>query len=103
MKRTFLLLLCVVALSLTSCVEKSCVVCDSTPLTSREEIDANPQVVVPTMTVYNGDLYQNVAPAAPKGFKPIFMTGYFRHGSRFEAKASYPIETLWCCGCNILV
>ena len=61
--------------------------------TSREEIDANPQVVVPTMTVYNGDLYQNVAPAAPKGFKPIFMTGYFRHGSRFEAKASYPIET----------
>ena len=61
--------------------------------TSREEIDANPQVVVPTMTVYNGDLYQNVAPAAPKGFKPIFMTGYFRHGSRFEASASYPIET----------
>ena len=61
--------------------------------TSREEIDANPQVVIPTMTVYNGDLYQNVAPEAPKGFKPIFMVGYFRHGSRFEANASYPIET----------
>ena len=61
--------------------------------TSLEEIDANPQVVIPTMTVYNGDLYQNVAPEAPKGFKPIFMVGYFRHGSRYEANASYPIET----------
>ena len=61
--------------------------------TSREEIDANPQVVIPTMTVYNGDLYPNVAPAAPKGFKPMFMIGYFRHGSRYEASKSYPIET----------
>ena len=61
--------------------------------TSREEIDANPQVVIPTMTVYNGDLYPNVAPAAPKGFKPMLMIGYFRHGSRYEANKSYPIET----------
>ncbi len=61
--------------------------------TSREEIDAKPQIVIPTMTVYNGDLYPNVAPAAPKGFKPMFMTGYFRHGSRYESSKSYPVET----------
>ena len=90
MKKTFLLLLCAFALSLTACAEKCNV---ARELTSREEIDANPQVVVPTMTVYNGDLYPNVAPAAPKGFKPIFMVGYFRHGSRLEALESYPIET----------
>lgn len=61
--------------------------------TSREEIDANPQIVISTMTVYNGELFPNVAPDAPKGFKPVFMTGYFRHGSRYESSESYPIET----------
>ena len=60
--------------------------------TSRQEVDANPQIVVSTMTVYNGDLFTNVAPV-PKGFKPIFMTGYFRHGSRMESNVEYPIET----------
>lgn len=61
--------------------------------TSREEVDANPQIVVPTMTVYNGDLFTNVAPAAPKGFKPMFMTGYFRHGSRYESNSWYAVDT----------
>ena len=60
--------------------------------TSREEVDANPRIVVSTMTVYTGDLYQFEAPAAPKGFKPVFLTGYLRHGSRFEALEEYPVD-----------
>ena len=88
MKRYFGVLLCIVAFSLTSCVDK---VVTSPNLTSREEIDANPQVVIPTMTVYNGDLYPNVAPNTPKGYKPVFMFAYLRHGSRLESKAEYPV------------
>ena len=60
--------------------------------TAREEVDANPQVVIPTMTVYSGELFPVEAPAVPKGFKPVFIAGYLRHGSRLEALEEYPID-----------
>ena len=60
--------------------------------TAREEVEANPQVVIPTMTVYNGELFPVEAPAVPKGFKPVFIAGYLRHGSRLEALEEYPID-----------
>lgn len=94
MKRFFLLLCCVVAFSLTACIEDKCnIASDATSVTAREEIDANPQIVIPTMTVYNGELFPNAAPAAPKGFEPMFIIGYLRHGSRMESDVDYPIET----------
>lgn len=61
--------------------------------TSREEIDANPRVVVPSMTIYNGDLYPVVAPSVPKGYKPVYMTGYLRHGSRYDSNKKYSTAT----------
>lgn len=89
MKKFFLLLL-VATLSLTACVENRNT---ASELTSREEVDAYPQIVIPTMTVYNGDLFQVEAPAVPKGYKPVFMHAYLRHGSRLEASAEYPVAT----------
>ena len=91
MKR-YLLLLLVAVFSLTACNEAT-VATTATQATSREEVDAHPQVVISTMTVYNGDLFQQKAPAAPKGFEPSFMAGYLRHGSRMEASESYPLDT----------
>ena len=61
--------------------------------TSREEIDANPRIVVPTMTAYTGDIFTSEKISAPKGYKPVFITGYMRHGSRFESDPSYPLDT----------
>ncbi len=90
--RHYLLLLFIAIISLTSCAERGNDT-TSVQLSSRDEIDANPQVVIPTMTVYNGNLYQFEAPAAPKGFEPVFMVGYLRHGSRMEADERYPVET----------
>lgn len=91
MKRNLLLLL-VAVFSLTACNEAT-VATTATQATSREEVDAHPQVVISTMTVYNGDLFQQKAPVAPKGFEPSFMAGYLRHGSRMEASESYPLDT----------
>ena len=92
MKR-FLILLLAATLSLVACTENNPKANQTNPQTAREEIDANPQVVIATMTVYNGELFPNVAPAAPEGFEPIFITGYLRHGSRMESNVEYPIET----------
>lgn len=61
--------------------------------TSREEIDANPRIVVPTMTTYTGEIFTSENISAPKGYKPVFITGYMRHGSRFESDPSYPLDT----------
>lgn len=61
--------------------------------TARQEIDANPQVVIPSMTIYNGDIFTTEAPNIPEGFEPIYMTGYLRHGSRYEASKEYAIDT----------
>ena len=58
--------------------------------TSREEIDANPRIVVPTMTTYTGEIFTTENISVPKGYKPVFITGYMRHGSRFESDSSYP-------------
>lgn len=93
MKRFSLLLLCVVALSLTSCADK-CSTTYNPNTTSREEVDANPRIVVPSMTAYTGNIFTNEAPAAPKGFEPVFMTAYLRHGSRFESSPEYPADAL---------
>lgn len=92
MKR-YLILLLATALSLTACTVKSTDTNPATQLTAREEVDANPQVVIPTMTIYNGDLYPYTAPEAPTGFEPVFMAGYLRHGSRMESNAEYPLDT----------
>ena len=91
MKRFFVLLLCVAALSFNACTEQ----CATTPsnATSREEIDANPRIVVPSMTAYTGEIFTNEAPAAPKGYEPFYITAYLRHGSRFESSPEYPVET----------
>lgn len=91
MKRFFLLLLSVVAFALTSCAER-CVE-SSSNLTSRQEIDANPRIVVPSMTAYTGEIFTNEAPSAPKGYEPFYITAYLRHGSRFESNPEYPVET----------
>ena len=89
MKR-YLILLVVVALSAVACVEKS----QTTTLpTAREEVDAYPQVVVPTMSVYNGEIFTNEAQSVPKGYKPFYITGYLRHGSRYEVNQLYTDET----------
>ena len=84
----YLLILVVALLSATACTEKST---GSTP-TAREEIEAYPQVVVSTMSVYNGELFTNEAPAAPKGYKPFYITAYLRHGSRYEVNQLYTDE-----------
>ena len=91
MKRLFLLSLCIVALSLTSCASKHTTT--SSNATSREEVDANPQIAVPSMTVYSGEIFTNNAPSVPKGYKPFYMTSYLRHGSRFETNEQYARET----------
>lgn len=91
MKRFFLLLLCVCALTLTSCADKSAAA--TSDLTSREEIDANPRIVVPSMTAYTGDIFTNEAPSEPKGYEAFYITAYLRHGSRFESSPEYPVET----------
>ena len=57
--------------------------------TSREEVDAHPCVVVPTMTVYSGTNYTTADAVAPKGYEPFYITGYLRHGSRYESHAKY--------------
>lgn len=89
MKR-YLLLLLIATLSLVACTEKSI---DSTILTSREEVDANPRIAVPSMTAYTGDIFTTPAPTVPKGFKPFYITAYLRHGSRFESSDKYATET----------
>lgn len=61
--------------------------------TSRQEIDARPYGIIPTMTVYTGQVYTMPEAVAPKGYKPVYMTGYARHGSRFESRDIYPLET----------
>ena len=91
MKRFSLLLLCITALSLVSCADKGTTM--TSTLTSREEVDANPRIVVPSMTAYTGEIFTNEAPAAPKGYEPFYMTAYLRHGSRFESSPEYPVET----------
>ena len=91
MKRFSLLLLCLVALILGSCSEVR--TSTSSNVTSREELDANPRIAVPSMTAYTGDIFTNEAPAAPKGFEPVFMTAYLRHGSRFESDQAYATQT----------
>ena len=93
MKRLFLSLLCIAALAFTACTETSNTVTESN-LTSREEVDANPRIVVPSMTAYTGDIFTNEAPAAPAGYKPFYVTAYLRHGSRFESSPEYPADAL---------
>ena len=91
MKRFLLLLLCVAAFSLTSCADKCGAA--SSNLTSREEVDANPCIAVPSMAAYTGEMFKNEAPAAPKGYEPFYMTAYLRHGSRYESDPAYPAQT----------
>lgn len=91
MRRFFLLLLGIAALTFTSCTEQ----CATAPsaLTSREEIDANPRIVVPTMTTYTGPLFTAPEATVPKGYKPVYITAYLRHGSRFETSEQFATET----------
>ena len=91
MKKFFLLLLCVGALSFTSCADK----CTTTTsnLTSREEVDANPRIAVPSMTAYTGEIFTNEASAIPAGYEPFYITAYLRHGSRFESDQAYATQT----------
>ena len=60
--------------------------------TSREEIDANPHIAVPTHTVYAGQLFSKPIADAPKGYKPFYISHYGRHGSRYEARDKYTKE-----------
>lgn len=60
---------------------------------SREEVDARPAIVIPTMTTYSGTIYTSAEAVAPKGYEPFYMTGYLRHGSRYESRDKYPVET----------
>lgn len=90
--RKLLFLLLVTAFSLTACCEKS--VNTTTPqATSREEVDAYPHIVISTMGVYNGHLFTAEEPEVPKGFEPVFIAGYLRHGSRMEAHEKYAQDT----------
>ena len=91
MKRFFLLFFCLAALSLNACSEQH--VATSSNLTSREEVDANPRIAVPSMTAYTGEIFTNEAPAAPSGYKPFYITAYLRHGSRFESDQAYAQQT----------
>jgi hypothetical protein len=88
--KKLLILLFAATISLTACTEKSI----NTPsnATSREEVDANPHIVVSTMSTYNGHIFIAEEPETPKGFEPVFIAGYLRHGSRMEADESYPVE-----------
>ena len=60
--------------------------------TSREEIDANPYLTIPTHAVYAGQLFSKPIADAPKGYKPFYISHYGRHGSRFEARDKYTKE-----------
>ena len=91
MKRFFVLLLCVAALSFNACTEQCATTQSNT--TSREEVDANPQIVVPTMTTYTGEIFTNEAPSIPAGYEPFYITAYLRHGSRFESDKAYATQT----------
>ena len=92
MKKFFLLFLCAVALSFAACTETSNTQ-SASKLTSREEVDANPRIAVPSMTAYTGEIFINEAPAMPKGYEPFYMTAYLRHGSRFESDPAYATQT----------
>ncbi len=91
MKR-YLLLLLAATISLAACTEKSNHIA-SAPQTSREEVDANPRIAVPSMTAYTGEMFTTPDIEVPAGFEPIFLTGYLRHGSRFESDEQYPTDT----------
>ena len=91
MRRYLLLSLCALALSFNSCADKCAAL--SADVTAREEVDTYSEIVVPSMTVYNGHLFTNEAPAAPKGYKPFYITAYLRHGSRYEVSQLYADET----------
>lgn len=93
MKRISLFLLCVVALLLGSCAEERITTPSNPNATSREEVDANPRIAVPSMTAYTGEIFTNEAPAAPAGYQPFYVTAYLRHGSRFESDQTYAAQT----------
>lgn len=82
MKKLFVLLLVVAAASV------------ATAQTSREEIEARPDGVISTMTTYTGTIYTAPEAKAPKGYTPFYMTGYLRHGSRYESRPKYPTEAV---------
>lgn len=60
--------------------------------TSKEEIDTNPHLAIPTHSVYAGQLFSKPIADAPKGYKPFYISHYGRHGSRFEANGKYTTE-----------
>ena len=61
---------------------------------TREEIEARPDGVISTMTTYTGTIYTAPEAKAPKGYAPFYMTGYLRHGSRYESRPKYPTEAV---------
>ena len=60
--------------------------------TSREEIDTNPHLAIPTHSVYAGQIFSKPIADAPKGYEPFYISHYGRHGSRFEARDKYTKE-----------
>jgi hypothetical protein len=62
--------------------------------TSRQEIDAHPNLVMATHATYAGPLYSKAIADAPKGYEPFYISHYGRHGSRYEANAKYTKEVL---------
>ena len=99
MKRFFLLFLCTAALSFAACTETSNTQ-SASELTSREEVDANPRIVVPSMTAYTGDIFTNEAPAAPAGgsFCPNCGNAVTA-GQRFCSNCGNPLAKS-CPGCG---
>ena len=61
----------------------------ATAQTSREELDANPSVILATHSTYAGPYYAKPIADAPKGYKPFYISHYGRHGSRYESRSYY--------------
>ena len=61
--------------------------------TMRESIAADPDLAAGIYTAYR--VTDQVAPAAPRGYKPFYISHYGRHGSRYQTapeKYSQPLE-----------
>ena len=61
--------------------------------TMREDIVANPNLAGGIYTAYM--VTKSDVPAAPKGYKPFYISHYGRHGSRYQTapeKYEQPLE-----------
>lgn len=65
--------------------------------TARQEIDRNPLLSASNYTAYYADSLEMHSTPAPKGYKPVYMSHYARHGSRWligSGEYDNPFKTL---------